>query len=190
MLTLFILFLITCYIQIGIHAGRKSLEIWEKKDSESLLSALLFPASHLRGLVGSKHLSAITEIFDALNRKDRTGYWWYRSLTAVFWGARLFWNLPGISVLGVKKILKAFRGLFTDEQRWGAWRVPKGKKQEVPLAPEEELERLRAEEENIRQKIADWHARMEVEELEDPEVTRCRAAAAAAKKQAAGGGAW
>ena len=123
-----VLLSVFAYLIIGHQIGAQSVHIWRlnkelhcskngsgAERGKSLLSFLLFPLCHRRGMLGARNEAGIDgdsrdfPAFDAMT--DPRGY---LVCVTFLWPLRLLWNVPLIVILGPDELAKALRTYRTE----------------------------------------------------------------------------
>lgn len=171
------------YLHVGYRLGDVSLKTWLDKDKTSPRSFLLFPVSHVKGVVGEWDAPPIAA-FDLLKkRNDSTGPTGYLIWMTFIWPAKVLVNFPAVLLHGGIRAGKAVRskglGVLVERKVDPDHLLPSGDEDIQSLFAKRALvleriavlvEKKRAIDEELERRKAEIDAAFEVEATTDPEV--------------------
>lgn len=99
------------YTQAGLELGRLGLKAWEEEDNETTTSFLLFPVSHMNGVVGTGSAFVASTHGDGHSAN-------YKFLMALGWPLKLLWNSLALAgFVGPAKIARSLKVIERYERR-------------------------------------------------------------------------
>ncbi len=109
-----VLTLTVLYLVVGVMIGRYSWKAWHERKARPRAAFLAFPVSTAMEIAGKRpfnfvihelrrHQGAI--FLNAVQEEERLARNEYLIMTAIFWPAKIAWNVPAIGVLSAARLI-------------------------------------------------------------------------------------